>query len=77
MPHPLADMVEQALQLSAEDRARLADHLLRSLNAEVDPGIEAAWAQVAETRRQAILAGDGETVSGEAVVSRLRARRDR
>jgi putative addiction module component (TIGR02574 family) len=42
-PDP-AKLLEEALKLSPEARAALAASLLESLDAEVDEGVEAAWA---------------------------------
>ncbi len=67
-------VIEQALQLPAEERALIAEQLLNSLNLPLDPVVEAAWAAEAEARRQAILSGESETVSGPEVIARLRER---
>lgn len=66
------NLAEQAMSLPVEERVRLAEMLLHSLNAPVDPGIEAAWIKEAEARRQAVLSGKCETVAYEEVIGRLR-----
>ncbi len=38
-------LLEEALKLSPEARAALAASLLESLEADVDEGVEAAWAE--------------------------------
>lgn len=69
-----SSIIEQALQLPLEDRAFIAEQLLNSLNLPLDSEVEAAWAAEVEARRQAILSGEGETVSGPEVIARLRER---
>lgn len=48
MTASLAKIEAEALQLSAEERVRLADHLLASVAG--DPDIEEAWAEEIEWR---------------------------
>jgi putative addiction module component (TIGR02574 family) len=54
------ELLKEALTLSTEARAALADSLLRSLDKEVDADAEAAW-QIEIQRRVAEL--DSQTVS--------------
>lgn len=77
MPLSASNMIEQALQLPSEERARLAEQLLQSLNLPLDSDVEAAWAAEAEARRRAVLSGESETLSSEEVITRLRARHER
>ena len=77
MPLSASNMTEQALLLPAEERARLAEQLLQSLNMPLEPEVEAAWAAEAEARRQAVLSGKSETLSSREVIERLRTRRER
>ena len=74
MATSLENVVEQALDLPAEDRARLAEHLLHSLNTPVDPEIEKAWLKEAEQRLLAVRDGRLGTVTVDDAVARLRAR---
>ncbi|MBL8475121.1 MAG: addiction module protein [Methyloversatilis sp.] len=55
MPSPLASIEAEALQLSPEDRAALADHLLASLATERE--VEDAWAVEIERRVIEVEAG--------------------
>lgn len=60
MNRDTAELLKQALALPAEVRAALADSLLESLDAEVDPDAEAAW-QIEIQRR--VRALDSKAVS--------------
>ena len=55
MPPSLAKIEAEALQLSAEEKVRLADHLLASVSG--DPEIEDAWAEEIERRLAEVEAG--------------------
>jgi hypothetical protein len=55
MPPSLAKIEAEALQLSAEEKVRLADHLLASVSG--DPGIEDSWAEDVERRFAEVEAG--------------------
>ena len=65
----LAKIEAEALQLSAEERVRLAEHLLASVSA--DPEIEEAWAEEIERRMAEVDAG-APSVSLEDAVARAR-----
>ena len=52
-------VLEEALELSAEDRAELAAELLSSLDGPADADAEAAW--LAEIQRRATRAISGES----------------
>jgi putative addiction module component (TIGR02574 family) len=55
MASSLAKIEAEALQLSAEERVRLADHLLTSVSGDTD--IEEAWAEEVERRLAEVEAG--------------------
>ena len=65
----LAKIEAEALQLSAEERVRLADHLLASVSTE--PEVEEAWAEEIE-RRLAEVEGGAPLVSLQNAVARAR-----
>lgn len=69
MPPSLAKIEAEALQLSAEDRVRLADHLLASVSDA--PDIEDAWAEEVERRLAEVEAG-APLVSLDEAVARAR-----
>ena len=51
-PHT-TQILEQALSLSAQERAELAERLLSSLELSPDPKIDALWGQEVEDRLDA------------------------
>ena len=69
MPASLSKIEAEALQLSAEERVRLADRLLASVSA--DPEIEQAWAEEIERRLAEAEAG-APLISLEDAVARAR-----
>lgn len=62
-------ILEEALSLPIEERALIADSLLRSLNTPT-PGTEAKWVDVAKRRLQEIRSGRVQSVPGEDVFER-------
>ena len=71
MPPSLAKIEAEALQLSAEEKVRLADHLLASVSG--DPHIEDAWAEEVERRLAEVEAGAPLVPLEEAVARARRA----
>ena len=69
MAAPLEKIEAEALQLSIEERVRLADRLLASVSA--DPSIEEAWVEEVERRLAEVEAG-APLVSLEDAVARAR-----
>jgi putative addiction module component (TIGR02574 family) len=63
MPASVEELATQAITLSPEDRARLADLLLASLPDEEDPEVEAAWDEEIRRRVKAVEAGTARLVS--------------
>jgi putative addiction module component (TIGR02574 family) len=43
MTDPVAELSQRAKELAPEDRARLAEELLASLEGELEPQVDAAW----------------------------------
>jgi putative addiction module component (TIGR02574 family) len=64
-------VVADALQLTAEERARVADKLLASLSE--DPDIEQAWATEVERRLTEIESGRARLVPAADAIARARA----
>lgn len=70
---PIADEVESAaLQLPREERARLAERLISSLEEESD--VERAWIEEAERRYERYRAGETRLVPAADVIARMRQR---
>ena len=61
----------EALKLSVEERARLADRLLASLSG--DPEIDEAWAKEVEKRIAEIESGRAQLVPATEAIARARA----
>jgi len=68
----LAEIEEQARQLSAEDRARLAEILLESLQDGPSAEIEAAWNTEIEARVAAFDRGESQTHAAADVFAEAR-----
>lgn len=65
-------LVHDALELSADERAELADRLVESLDPLTDEEIRRAWAAEALKRRDEVRAGLVQTVPEDAVAKRVR-----
>ncbi len=72
MPMKVKDIEEEALQLSAHERALLVEHLIGSLEPGEDPEAESAWIAEAERRYQDYKAGKGKTISADQVFKNAR-----
>ncbi len=67
----VSEVFEAALALSEEDRGRLAEQLVQSLDREVDPDVEEAWSAEIERRLARVDAGQSKTVTMSEAVARL------
>jgi putative addiction module component (TIGR02574 family) len=65
---------EKALELPAQDRAKLAERLLESLDDLPERDVEALWLEVAERRAKEIDDGSVELVTPEELDRRVKAR---
>ena len=63
MSTTLEQLTSQAIALSPEDRARLADLLLASLPDEADEPLDEAWDQEIERRVKAVESGTARLFS--------------
>jgi putative addiction module component (TIGR02574 family) len=70
-----ADLMTEAASLPLEERARLVDSLLQTLNPP-DDATTAAWLAVARRRLDEMRSGRVEAVPGEAVFEKVRHRLD-
>lgn len=67
------DLIAEATSLPVEERARVVESLLRSLNPP-EPEAEAAWLALAQRRLKELDDGKVAAVPGELVFERLRKR---
>jgi putative addiction module component (TIGR02574 family) len=72
MADPVADLVERARSLEPEDRVRLVELLLDTLQEEPAADVEAAWAEEIRRRVEAYERGEVETYSAEEVFAEAR-----
>jgi putative addiction module component (TIGR02574 family) len=68
-------LIEQALALSAEEKIKLVEELLASLDPADQKEIDAAWAEEAERRLADYRAGRTTAIDAEEVFRELRGRR--
>lgn len=68
-------MLSEALRLPAEERAKLALELLRSLDDEPEPGTVEAWDAEIERRGAEVDAGTADTISLQEYQAHIRERR--
>jgi hypothetical protein len=73
MMHGIDEIIREASELPVEDRARVVDSLLRTLNA-TDPAIDRAWAEVAARRLHELRSVPESAVPGDEVLARVQAR---
>lgn len=69
------EIIRAALALPPGSRAMLADHLLKSLDAQDQAEIDAAWAEVAEQRIQEVQQGKVTSMAADQVFQELRNRK--
>jgi putative addiction module component (TIGR02574 family) len=74
MGRKLQDLYEEAAELPDRERAELAGRLIESLETEIDPDVEVAWAEEIERRIHQIDSGEAATISWEQVRGELFAR---
>lgn len=65
-------IVEQALKLSPNERAEVAEQLIASLDEAPDTGVEQAWQEEVQRRLRQIERGEVKTIPWEEVQRRLR-----
>jgi putative addiction module component (TIGR02574 family) len=71
--HGVKEIISEVTTLPVEERAEVADSILRSLNAP-DPDIDRQWIEVAERRLDDLRSGRVKAIPGEQVFTRLRER---
>ena len=73
MENQLAELAERSKALSPEDRSRLVDMLLESLDQAPLAEVETAWDEEAERRIAAYGRGEVPAIDGELVLAKARA----
>lgn len=74
MPPSLAELEEQAMELSLPDRARLIRLLIASLDSADEDDVEAAWAEEVRRRLAEYQSGQVKAVPGEQAMANARRR---
>ena len=72
MATSIEQLVTQAMELPGESRARLAELLVESLEAEDIGPVEKAWLAEAKRRRDDVRAGRVEPIAGEGALLSVR-----
>jgi putative addiction module component (TIGR02574 family) len=62
MSLPIAEIIDEALKLSAEERAELIEQILRSFDGANRPALDALWAREAEDRIDAYERGEIDSI---------------
>lgn len=65
-------VLEEALKLSSNERAEVAERLIASLDEMPDTDVEQAWQEEVQRRLQQIERGEVKTIPWEEVQRRLR-----
>ena len=74
MPSKIKEIEEEALRLSSHERAKLAEHLISSLDEEEDPEAERLWIKEAERRYKEYKLGKVKAKPSEKVFKDARLR---
>jgi len=64
------DLIAELISLPVEERAIVADSLLKSLNVP-DPEIDRKWAEVGKRRLEQLRSGEVKPIPGEEVFQRI------
>ncbi len=72
MSTSVEELAAKAQELSLEDRARLAENLLSSLQDEPESEVEAAWDREIERRVEEVRAGTARLIPAEDVHAEAR-----
>jgi putative addiction module component (TIGR02574 family) len=72
MADPASKLEAEALKLPPEQRARLAERLISSLDQSADPDCEELWIREAERRLEELESGGAEPVPAERVIGSAR-----
>lgn len=73
MPDTAAELAQRGKQLPREDRERLVDELLESLNEPAAAELDTAWSEEIERRLAAYDRGEIEALAAQDVFAKARA----
>ena len=65
-------VLEEALKLTANERAEVAEHLIASLDEVPDTDVEQAWQEEVRRRLQQVERGEVELIDSDTVMAELR-----
>jgi putative addiction module component (TIGR02574 family) len=68
----VTELSQRARELSPEDRARLAEELLASLEGHLEPEVDAAWDEELRKRIAEVESGTAKLVPADEVFARVR-----
>lgn len=72
MSDPVTELSQRARELPPEGRARLAEELLASLEADVEPEVDVAWHAELRKRIAEVESGTAKLVPADEVFARVR-----
>lgn len=72
MTDTVAELSQRARELAPEDRARLAEELLASLEAGLDQEVDAAWDEEMRKRIAEVENGTAKLIPADEVFARVR-----
>ena len=72
MATTIEQLAEQAMNLSSESRAQLADLLVESLDANALGRIDELWLSEAKRRRDEVRSGQVKTIPGQSALQKVR-----
>ena len=68
----VTELSQRARELSPEDRARLAEELLSSLEGDLEPEVDVAWDEELRKRIAEVESGTAKLVPADEVFARVR-----
>ena len=72
MPEKSQVVLEEALKLTANERAEVVERLIASLDEAPDTDVEQAWQEEVQQRLQQIDRGEVELIDSDTVMAELR-----
>lgn len=69
----ITELFQRARELAPEDRARLAEELLASLEGDLEPAVDAAWDEELRKRIAEVESGAVSLLPGAETLARLKA----